>query len=47
MMRLYVRNKIKYDPLNAGKSLIYVDLPDPRSFSVGQVKEVSVGQKFS
>lgn len=39
MMRLYVRNKIKYDPLNAGKSLIYVDLPDPRSFSVGQVKE--------
>lgn len=40
-MRLYIRNKVKYDPLNAGKPLIFVDFPDPRGFSVGQVKEVS------
>ena len=42
-MRLYIRNKVKYDPLNAGKPLIFVDFPDPRGFSVGQVKEVRFG----
>lgn len=39
-MRLYIRNKVKYDPSNAGKPLVFVDFPDPRVFSVGQVKEV-------
>ena len=42
VMRLYIRNKVKYDPLNAGKPLIFVEFPDPRAFTVGQVKEVSV-----
>ena len=41
-MRLYIRNKVKYDPSNAGKPLIFVEFPDPRAFTVGQVKEVSV-----
>lgn len=39
-MRLYVRNKEKYDPSKAGKALVFVEFPDPRVFSVGQVKEV-------
>ena len=39
-MRLYIRNKQKYDPSDAGKPLVFVDFPDPRVFSVGQVKEV-------
>lgn len=39
-MRLYIRNKEKYDPLKAGKALVFVEFPDPRVFSVGQVKEV-------
>jgi len=38
-MRLYIRNKQKYDPSDAGKPLVFVDFPDPRVFSVGQVKE--------
>ncbi|KAJ7363391.1 hypothetical protein OS493_009543 [Desmophyllum pertusum] len=38
-MRLYIRNKVKYDPSNAGKPLVFVEFPDPRVFSVGQVKE--------
>ena len=42
VMRLYIRNKVKYDPSNAGKPLIFVEFPDPRAFTVGQVKEVSV-----
>ena len=40
VMRLYIRNKVKYDPLNSGKALLFVDFADPRGFSVGQVKEV-------
>ena len=39
-MRLYIRNKEKYDPSKAGKALVFVEFPDPRVFSVGQVKEV-------
>lgn len=42
-MRLYVRNKEKYDPSKAGKALVFVEFPDPRVFSVGQVKEVIFG----
>lgn len=42
VMRLYIRNKVKYDPSNAEKPLIFVEFPDPRAFTVGQVKEVSV-----
>lgn len=41
-MRLYIRNKVKYDPSNAGKPLVFVEFPDPRAFTVGQVKEVSL-----
>ena len=41
-MRLYIRNKEKYDPSKAGKALVFVEFPDPRVFSVGQVKEVIV-----
>lgn len=41
-MRLYIRNKEKYDPSKAGKALVFVEFPDPRVFSVGQVKEVPV-----
>lgn len=40
-MRLYIRNKEKYDPSKAGKALVFVEFPDPRVFSVGQVKEVN------
>ena len=40
VMRLFIRNKVKYDPLNSGKALLFVDFADPRGFSVGQVKEV-------
>lgn len=43
VMRLYIRNKEKYDPSKAGKVLVFVEFPDPRVFSVGQVKEVSLG----
>ena len=39
-MRLYIRNKEKYDPSKAGRALVFVEFPDPRVFSVGQVKEV-------
>ena len=46
-MRLYIRNKVKYDPSNAGKPLIFVEFPDPRAFTVGQVKEVSVTARQS
>lgn len=42
VMRLYIRNKVKYDPSNAGKPLVFVEFPDPRAFTVGQVKEVSL-----
>lgn len=42
-MRLYIRNKEKYDPSKAGKALVFVEFADPRVFSVGQVKEVSLG----
>lgn len=45
IMRLFIRNKVKYDPLHAGKPLVFVEIPDPRGFSVGQVKEVRL--KFS
>ena len=40
-MRLYIRNKEKYDPSKAGRALVFVEFPDPRVFSVGQVKEVT------
>lgn len=41
-MRLYIRNKEKYDPSKVGRALVFVEFPDPRVFSVGQVKEVII-----
>lgn len=46
-MRLYIRNKEKYDPSKVGRALVFVEFPDPRVFSVGQVKEVIIFVLFS